>query len=313
MNLNVLAQITIEDRYAKRDINKKIWADLDECENLAPVLKLLRKHVIDYKATYSKWWYSKQSRIITLTEFNDTEDIMTYIAVAVMKSGAQAVPIHGCVEYVARRLEGFQDHMDAVRTASELLAVGALSDLYDTIAAKDSETGSLMIRSRWVLEPETEQYIADTMYLPPLIAKPHEITSNKDSGYFNPVAESVILKAHNHHSGTVALDALNIANEIPFELDEFILNTFEESPNKELDTLEKVKNFQLLKNSSKKVYELLLQHGNKFWFSWRFDKRGRMYSQGYHVNIQSTEYKKALISLSEKQHVRVERSVLTTN
>ena len=304
-----LKQMTIEDKYAKREINDRIWKDLDSCELLAPILKQLKKDINEYKATYCKWWKSKQERIYKLTDFNNTEDIMTYIAVAVMKSTDGApVPIHGAVEFVARRLEGFSDHMDAVRTASELIAVGADSDLYDIIAARDSETGSLMIRARWQLDDSTNQYIADTMYLPPLVAKPKTITSNTSSGYYNPAAESLVLKAHNHHEYPLAYDALNYANEVEFELDEFMLECFEETPSKELDTTQKVNNFMLLKNSSRKVYDLITELGNKFWFSWRYDKRGRMYIQGYHVNLQSTEFKKSLISLKNKETIDVTRS-----
>jgi len=307
--IKVLSQIVNEDKYAKREINTRIWKDLSKCEDLAPTLKLLKAQVLDYKAKYRNYWYSKAVRCFTLGEFNNTEDVMTYISVGAMKtSQGNPVPIHGMVEYVARRLEGYSNHMDAVRTASELIALGAYSDLYDIISAKTSETGSLMIKSRWKLDLDTEQYITDTMYLPPMICPPNKIESNTSSGYINPIAESVVLKSHNHHNMPLGLDALNIANSVKFELDTFILNNYEETPTKELDTVEKVKNFQLLKNSSKKVYELLIQQGNEFWFSWRFDKRGRMYSQGYHVNIQSTEYKKALINLANKEHIAIERS-----
>ena len=37
-----------------------------------------------------------------------------------------------------------------------------------------------------------------------------------------------------------------------------------------------------------------------FYFTWKYDKRGRIYSQGYHVNIQSTSFKKSLINLHNK-------------
>lgn len=309
MQLNSLMQVVNEDKYAKREINSRIWKDLSECDNLAPVLAKLKSLILAYKAQYNQYWPSKRDRCFTLGEYNNTPDVMTYIAVGAMKSSqGKPVPIHGMVEYVARRLEGYSDHMDAVRTASELIAVGALADLYDVIAAKDSDTGSLMVRSRWSLDLSTEQYIADTMYLPPMLCPPNEITGNTTSGYLNPVGESVILKSYNHHNKPMALDALNIANSVPFQLDEFILNTYQETPTKELDTVEKVRNFQLLKNSSKQVYNMLEDQGNLFWFSWRFDKRGRMYSQGYHVNIQSTEYKKALVTLATMETVKVERS-----
>lgn len=310
MYYNSLMQVVNEDKYAKREINTRIWKDLSGCDNLAPVLAKLKAEVLGYKARWKDYWPSKMERCFTVTEFNNTADIMTYIAVGAMKSSqGKPVPIHGMVEYVARRLEGFSDHMDAVRTASELIAVGAHADLYDVIAAKNSETGSLMVKSRWSLDLSTEQYIADTMYLPPMLCPPQEIIDNNTSGHLNPAAESVILKAHNHHKYPTAIDVLNIANSVAFELDEFILDNYEEESSKALDTIEKVRNFQLLKTSSKRVYEMLKEAGNLFWFSWRFDKRGRLYSQGYHVNIQSTEYKKALISLARKEHVMIERSV----
>ena len=309
MYYNSLMQVVNEDKYAKREINGRIWKDLNECKNLAPVFNKLKAEILGYKAKYKHYWPSKKERCFILGQYNNTPDIMIYIAVGVMKaSRGKPAPIQGVVEYVARRLEGFSNHMDAVRTASELIAVGALSDMYDTISARNSETGSLMIKSRWTLDASTDEYIADTMYLPPMLCPPNDITTNTNSGYLNPMAESVVLKAHNHHNEPLALDAINIANNVAFELDNFILDNFEETSAKPLDNMEKLRNFQLLKNSSKRVYNMLKQQGNLFWFSWRFDKRGRMYSQGYHVNIQSTEYKKALISLARKEHVEIKRS-----
>ena len=37
----------------------------------------------------------------------------------------------------------------------------------------------------------------------------------------------------------------------------------------------------------------------------KFDKRGRIYSQGYHVHIQGTSYKKAILELHNKEMVEV--------
>lgn len=36
-----------------------------------------------------------------------------------------------------------------------------------------------------------------------------------------------------------------------------------------------------------------------FYFAWKFDMRGRMYSVGYDINLQSTKYKKASLCLAE--------------
>ena len=63
-------------------------------------------------------------------------------------------------------------------------------------------------------------------------------------------------------------------------------------------------NFLRLIISSRKVYQELLSYGNSFYLNWRFDKRGRMYSQGHEVNIQSTSYKKALINLTKREIIK---------
>lgn len=310
MNLEILRQMTIEDSYAKRDINKKIRKDLESTPEIEAILAEMRKSIIKYKSDYSSYWNSKINRVITLSDNNNTEDLVIYIAVAVM-SITEIVPFQAAVATIANKLEGYDDFIDSIKTASELIAVCCDDGLYDVIAAKDSSTGSLMIKPLFSLDNDTVQYIMDTMYLPPLICKPSTVENNFSSGYYNPLAESVVLKKHNHHDMPLALDAINIANSTAYQLDTFILQEFEETPSKKLDTNEKVRNFMLLKNSSKYVYDLLLSEGNKFWFSWRYDKRGRMYSQGYHVNLQSTEYKKALISLADKQHIPIQRSRTT--
>lgn len=49
--------------------------------------------------------------------------------------------------------------------------------------------------------------------------------------------------------------------------------------------------------TTQETYEAM-QH-KKFYFPWRFDCRGRMYSVGYDINLQSTKYKKASLKLIE--------------
>jgi hypothetical protein len=38
----------------------------------------------------------------------------------------------------------------------------------------------------------------------------------------------------------------------------------------------------------------------------QFDKRGRMYSKGYHINLQASGYKKALLDFSEPMPIEGE-------
>jgi len=155
-----------------------------------------------------------------------------------------------------------------------------------------------MVKANFSLEEKTKQFIANTKYLPPMLVPPREITSNRSCGYLTKT-ESVILGKMNHHDKPLALDVLNISNNIALSLDRSMLR-FHEKSKKPLDSLEKIDNHRRMVNSSKVVYKELIEQGNKFFLTWRPDKRGRVYSQGYHVNLQSTSYKKALINLHEK-------------
>ena len=47
----------------------------------------------------------------------------------------------------------------------------------------------------------------------------------------------------------------------------------------------------------------MLYHGNKFWLQNKVDKRGRIYTSGYHISPQGSSFKKAMINLANKEIV----------
>jgi DNA-directed RNA polymerase len=89
------------------------------------------------------------------------------------------------------------------------------------------------------------------------------------------------------HDMPLALDVINTLQEIPWEIDA------------ETYLLEKETNRNLNKKKFLRVINEYL--GKKFYFAWRYDSRGRSYSSGYDLNIQSNEYGKALLSLHNKE------------
>jgi hypothetical protein len=44
-----------------------------------------------------------------------------------------------------------------------------------------------------------------------------------------------------------------------------------------------------------------MYHNKPFYFLHKYDSRGRIYSQGYHINIQGTEYDKAILDFAERK------------
>ena len=133
-----------------------------------------------------------------------------------------------------------------------------------------------------------------------MIEPPMDWTDNTDGGNLTQ-HKSVILGSLNHHTGHQALDVINILQALPWELNEML--EFQEVPNSELDTVGKELQFGNHRNQSTRVYQELIDNGNRFHFVWNFDKRGRSYSQGYHCNLQATEYKKAILSFANKELV----------
>ncbi len=47
----------------------------------------------------------------------------------------------------------------------------------------------------------------------------------------------------------------------------------------------------------------LMMHSNVFHMTHKYDKRGRTYSQGYHVNYQGNPWNKACIEFADKEVV----------
>lgn len=297
-----LQQITIEDQYSRKNVRSKVAKEvaIQEAISLAPMTDAVNDYLHNHE-----YYRSKQERVDHVKETVETEDIISELLIILLPlTGPQTI------QSIATRLGNifkFVDVFDAVKTASEIMAVCAIADdVFTLIAAKSSDTGSIMVESNYELDEHVMQYIADTKYLPPMICIPQRIKSNRDCGYLT-LEESIILGSNNHHNLKQSIDTLNLVNSVKLSLDTYILDNFEETmhfkePAKSyLAGVQRETNFTRLVISSKKVYQDLLEQGNEFYFTNKYDKRGRMYTQGYHVNIQSTEFKKSIINLHKQE------------
>jgi len=290
-------QQQIEDTYSRRSIRQHVMQDIDtESTVYIACVEAVNMYTAD-----NRYYASKLKRVEHLYMHSNltTEDIVTELFIAVLPI-KEISPIQSVAAQLGNRL-GFNHVLDGVKTASELIAVCELSGLYSIYHSSDAEngTGTLGIQSHYSLDQEVQDFIAKTMYLPPMICKPKKWTTNSNGGNLNG-SGSVILGAINHHQREQALDTLNTIQNIPWELNSHMLE-IDETPSKPLNTADKMDQFNIMKINSKYVYDKMLSLGNKFYFPWKYDKRGRMYSQGYHVNLQSTSYKKAILQFHNKE------------
>jgi len=147
----------------------------------------------------------------------------------------------------------------------------------------------------------------------PMVVEPRELRKNTDSAYIitGDGGGSVILR-NNHHDDDVCLDHLNRVNKIKFTLDndtaKMIANRWRNldkpKPGETRQDFEKRKRaFDKFDRTARRVMEQVTQMGNEFHLTHKYDKRGRVYCQGYHVNYQGAAWNKAVIQLAEKELV----------
>lgn len=296
LNILRLKQMTYEDTYSRKNIHSWVMKELEEDLEILYLVQDVQNRVRGWAySTKAMTYPSKSNRLEKLLE-EDLDALVFDIFLEVCLQN------YASYQAIAGKI-GAKINMptfDAVKTVAEIMAVMCECDAFDVIVADDSDTGVMMVQSHYELPNNIKQKIADTMYLPPMVCKPFKVSDNYTYHSMTEQGSLILGKSVNHHKYPLAYDAINIASAIPLALDKHILG-FREVPNKELDTQEKVDAFNRMQLASTKVYSFLLENGNKWYLRWRYDKRGRMYSQGYHVNIQSTDYKKALVSFADKE------------
>jgi len=288
-------QLEVEQNYSRKSIRSKVEADIDT-DHFA--FKRMIMAIDKYRSL--SYYPSKQARIYQLVGMQSV-DIATEIFIVTLPI-KEISPIQAVATQLGTNL-GIPDLLDSIKTAAELLAVCEGSGAYTIYHSEDFEngTGTMGIMANYALEADTATFINQTKYLPPMICKPVRWTENSNGGHLQG-SSSLLLGHLNHHEENQATDVINILQDIAWSLNEVV--DYVEKPTKPLDTAEKTEQFNQLQLQSLEVYNELLDHGNKFYFVWKYDKRGRMYSQGYHCNLQSTEYKKAILNFAKEELIQ---------
>lgn len=288
-------QKEIEDKYSRKGIRARVLQDID-----TESLVFLKCITTINQLFAGQYFQSKMDRLAKCTTTTYDIAIELFASILVVKGMS---PIQALATQIGNRI-GYEDLLEGVKTAAEIIAVCEVSGLYDIYHSSnpDNETGTLAIRPNFTLSDDVLDFVEQTKYLPPMLCKPRDWTDNSTGGYLNG-SGSVILGRLNHHNLYQNLNAINIIQAIEWELDLDMLVDNTEVPNKLLDTDDKVKQFDNFAEQSKVVYQELIAQGNAFYFVWKNDKRGRMNCQGYHLNLQSTQFKKSILNFKHKELV----------
>jgi hypothetical protein len=195
---------------------------------------------------------------------------------------------------------GYEDPFDGIKTAGELVALcqGTIFEI-----TRNEQDDPIVKVRRWTtirkLFGAELEFIWDTHFHPPLIEKPKRVTNNHSCGY-HTVKVPLLLGRFTKHNNKLDYETINILNNQKWVLNEEMLMVGEQ-PASDLMTPEDRLNFMRHRRESKRIYRMLGK--NPFYLAWQYDSRGRMYSHGHHVNLQSYEYKKACLDAAEYEYV----------
>lgn len=293
--LQIVQQELMEQRFSRKHIDVKIRTEIE-----ASALMMAKvKQGVELVNAYinGEYYESKMKRVAQLASMDVQEIVMDiYVGIAYSLKPELFTSVSA---QMASRLK-FNDQTAAITTVAELMAVLCQTDAFDI--SKERKLSSLMVVSRVPLSDELTKFIENSQYLPPMVCEPLQLTHNYSSGYLTH-NDSLILGSGNHHDGSLCLDVLNTMNKVQFKLDLDFLSTVEEVPTFELDTQAKMDQWAAFKKQSYMMYSLMAQQGNRFYFTNKVDKRGRIYSHGYHLNPQGTSFKKASLELAKEELV----------
>lgn len=198
----------------------------------------------------------------------------------------------------------FEDQPDPFQACAEMLVKAAEADFVD-YSSIDSR---FIIKPNLMLDDAVQNELAQFQYPLPMVVEPEAIKHNKQTGYLT-VKGSVILK-NNHHDEDVVLEHLNEMNSIPLCMNPKTVsnvqnqwrNMAKPKDGEEFEDYQKrMAAFDKYDKVSRDILETLFVLGNEFYLTHRYDKRGRTYSQGYHVNYQGNDWNKAVVEFAEKE------------
>jgi len=151
----------------------------------------------------------------------------------------------------------------------------------------------------------------DTYQFPmPMVVPPKELQDNTDTGYYTS-RNSVILK-DNHHDFDVCLDHLNHVNSVKLTLNHRVTSMIKnqwrnldkpKTGEEHFEYKKRVKAFEKYDRTAYQVMGHLDIAGTEFYLTHKYDKRGRVYCQGYQVTYQGNTWNKAVIEFADQETV----------
>lgn len=265
----------------------------------------LEERQIQYEHMFDK----KQSRLLIRDRFSEIVDTIEEVEdrnllcdiLGLLALRADRLSIKALIEMLAERLN-VETSVDKLMKSIVLLIEN------DLIEGEIDDKNRTYVSPKFFLKEEDLELLEQYMYKIPMLVEPLPLNqkgNNRGNGYYLNGTDSLILNVH--HEYDIDHKVLERFNSIPLTLNISVMknirNTWKnmgksKSSKVNKDTLE---NFERFEKGVFKVASILINNGNKFYLTHKYDKRGRVYSCGYHINVQSNSYGKSIIEFSNKE------------
>lgn len=150
------------------------------------------------------------------------------------------------------------------------------------------------------LNPEEENKLQCLMYPQPRLLPPEQVKKNYDTGYSYLPKSNIILRSF-FTKEDVNLDHINRVNSIGFRVNSGVLHSLSHIAKKPFATNQEKRNHERFVEQQKQIAEKYEKH--TFYFTHKYDKRGRVYCQGYHLSYQGDDFTNALLEFSKGEKV----------
>lgn len=153
---------------------------------------------------------------------------------------------------------------------------------------------------RFELDAQTQNEIGCFQYPLPLVIKPKLVKHNMDSAYYLRNKQSILLNKKTSNKD-VDLEHINLMNQVAFSINETVLakaiNKWKPDGKQTQSQIDRFNKYCGV------AMKLMLENGNRFRFSHRYDYRGRTYCEGYYLNYQGNDYCKSILEFADKETI----------
>ena len=284
------------EKYSRKNMKSKIKA---LCESQDKSIEILSNKILEWKEEYLKGNIGKPYKTKTDVVNMVDEDIADELAISILFTTI-LLGKNTFQSYIGHVASQINLEIESFRKAQLAAWVLAYCDggAYDIIAPAIGSMMNYSVEPKISLSIEDSQELSRCFFLPPSKDKLNDWTNPFNGGYSFERSYAILGDSFNKHNYPIDLNTLNILQSVKYKLTNNV-----DTPQKldEDATEDRILQFALAEIQTRKV--LKDYRDDEFSFVWKFDKRGRVYSCGYDINVQGDSYRKASLEFAKEEIV----------